>query len=104
MSLSPYTHQDARDSIETIEKTRTGDLIIRDLAYMEIIVLRALIKKAAFFLCHLNPKVVVYTRNKKGDDYQIVDFLSITRHMRKKNQEKWEKLFISVEKKKSKCV
>lgn len=91
LSLSAYAHQDAKNSIETIEKTQAGDLIIRDLAYMEIKVLKALIEKAAFFLCRLNPKVVVYTKKKNQDDYQILNFLSITRHMRKKNQKFMEK-------------
>jgi len=91
LALFPYIHQDAKNSIETIEKTQHGDLIIRDLAYMEIKSLRALIKKAAFFLCRLNPKVVVYTKKKNSDEYHIIDFLKITRHMRRKNLEFMEK-------------
>jgi hypothetical protein len=100
LSLSSYAHQDAKNSSETIEMTRTGDLIIRDLAYMEIKVLRALIKKSAFFLCRLNPKVAVYTRKKSEDAYQIVDFLKITRHMRKKKLNHMEKtIYIGAKKK-----
>lgn len=90
LSLSSYTDQDAKNSIETIEKTKSGDLIVRDLAYMEIKVLRVIIEKFAFFLCRLNPKVVVYRKYK--DEYKRIEFLSITKHMRLKNMGVMEKI------------
>ena len=40
LSLNPYTRQDATDSLETIDLTQEGDLIIRDMAYMSIKVLK----------------------------------------------------------------
>jgi hypothetical protein len=82
LSLSAYIEQDAKNSMETIEKTRSGDLIIRDLAYMKLDVLETLIGKTAFFLSRLDHKVQVYTKKSEGE-YQVIDFLRITKHMRK---------------------
>ena len=100
LSLNAFTHQDAKDSIETIEKTQEGDLIIRDLAYMEIKVLKALIQRNSFFICRLNPKVVVYTKRETQDDYQMVDFSKIAKHMRRENIPVMEKtVYIGVKEK-----
>ena len=47
LSLNPYTRQDATDSLETIDLTQEGDLILRDLAYMSLKVLQEI--KGIFF-------------------------------------------------------
>jgi len=99
LSLSAYTEQDAKNSMETIEKTHSGDLIIRDLAYMKLDVLEALISKTAFFLSRLDHKVHVYTKKNEGE-YQVIDFLKITKHMRKNNLAVMDKeVYIGTEKK-----
>ncbi len=102
LTLSAYTEQDSKNSMETIEKTQSGDLIIRDLAYMEIKVLEALIKRAVFFLGRLNPKVCVLAKGKGEMDYQIIDFSSIAKHMRKKNLEVMDEIVYLGRKKKLK--
>jgi len=99
LSLSAYTDQDAKNSKATIEKTRSGDLIIRDLAYMNLDVFETLISKAAFFLCRLDHKVHVFTK-KSEEEYQVIDFLRITKHMRKNNLEVSDNVvYIGTEKK-----
>ena len=60
LSLNAFNDQDATDAIATVELLKTGDLIIRDLAYVGLQALQEIIRKAAFFLCRLSPNVKVY--------------------------------------------
>lgn len=83
LSLNAFNDQDAKDSLATIEKTKQGDLIVRDLAYMSIGVLQALATMSAFFLCRLNTNANVYEL-KKGEFIKI-EFKKIVKFMRKNN-------------------
>lgn len=67
VSLHPFVDQDASNSSETTYLIKKDDLIIRDLAYMSIPVLKEIIKINAFFLCRLNTEVTVYEKDEKGE-------------------------------------
>ena len=83
ISISAFNTQDAKDSITTIELIKSGDLIIRDLAYMHLAVLNKIIEKCACFLCRLNTKTKVYQL--KGNEYFEIDFNRIAKKMREFN-------------------
>lgn len=92
LSLNAFNEQDAANSFETIELTQAGDLIIHDLAYMSIKVLRATAKRLAFFLCRLSPVTNVYEESKKkSEDIVLVNFVKINNYMKKHNLKVVEK-------------
>lgn len=80
LSLNAFNDQDAKDSVATIELTKEGDLIIRDLAYMNIKALQLIVESMAFFLCRANPNTYIYEID--GDEYKKIDFVKITAFMK----------------------
>jgi hypothetical protein len=81
LSINAFNDQDSKDSIATIEKCTKGDLIVRDLAYMNLEVLRKIIELIdACFLCRLSPSVNVY--EKKHGRFEKLDFLKIFNYMK----------------------
>jgi len=81
LSINAFNEQDAKDSLATIEKTREGDLIIRDLAYMSIAVLKKIIGKYAFYLCRPNTGVKMYEKIK--GEFVEIDFNKVTKNLKK---------------------
>ncbi len=81
LSLNAFNDQDATNSVATVDLLSSGDLILRDLAYVGLAALKAIIKKMAYFLCRLSPSVKVYERN--GDQYTELVVSSIRRYMEK---------------------
>ena len=81
LSVQAFNDQDATDSLETLELTHQGDLIIRDLAYMNLGVIKALIAKGAFLLCRLQYQVTVYELTDHG--YKVVDFAKLRKFMQR---------------------
>lgn len=79
LSVHAFNDQDATDSLETIELTQQGDLIIRDLAYMNLGVIKRLIDKGAVVLCRLQYTVTVYEM--KNNNYEVVDFVKLRTFM-----------------------
>jgi len=63
LSLNAFNEQDAKDSLGTIELTRKGDLIIRDLAYMGLTVMQLIQSLEATFLCRTSPSVHIMEKN-----------------------------------------
>lgn len=55
-------YQDAREKVDEIEK---GDLVIRDLGYFSMPVLRLIAEKEAFFLSRLKAKMSVFDENSR---------------------------------------
>lgn len=82
LSLNAFNDQDAKNSVATIELVNEGDLIIRDLAYVSLGVLKGVVERAAFYLCRLNTNVKVY--EKKGDQYVEINFAKIRGSMKKR--------------------
>ncbi len=68
LSVTAFNRQDAKDSLATIELIDPGDLIIRDLSYMGLEVLKAIRIKEAFYLCRAHP--TVHILQKHQDEYK----------------------------------
>jgi len=82
LSLGAFNEQDATNSFETIELTRQGDLIIRDLAYMNLQVLKKIINIIkATFVSRLSPTMKIYELI--NDEYEELNFVKIKNHMEK---------------------
>lgn len=81
LTVNAFNHQDATDSLATIEKTQAGDLVIRDLAYMNLEVLKRLIEKLVIFICHVNPTTKIYELI--NGNYKELNFDKIKRYMTK---------------------
>ena len=88
LSLNAFNDQDAKNSILTLDVVNTGDLIIRDLAYMHLEALRGIVERAAQFLCRLNANAKVY-QEQNGKMIEL-DFSAIVRAMRRHNIEQTE--------------
>ncbi len=81
LTVNAFNDQDASDSLATIEKTHAGDLVIRDLAYMNLEVLKRLIKKLVLFICRVNPTTKIYELI--NGNYEELNFDKIKRYMTK---------------------
>ncbi len=81
LSVNPFNHQDATNSVETIHFTKKGDLIIRDLAYMSLEIIKLLEYIGAYYLCRANTTVKIYEKN--GELYCETDFVKIMQYMKK---------------------
>jgi hypothetical protein len=80
-ALHAFNDQDHKDSLATVTFTDEGDLIIRDLGYLNLAVLQKLIDQHAFFLGRLSPTLNVYELKNGG--YEKVDFVKIHRYMKR---------------------
>jgi hypothetical protein len=69
LSLHAFNDQDASNSINTVDLLKSGDLVIRDLAYVGIPALKEMIKRSVSFLCRLGTQVKVY----QEQDGQLVE-------------------------------
>ena len=81
ISINAFNEQDAKDSLATIENAKEGDLIVRDLAYMSLAVLKKIIKKLALYLCRPNTNVKMYEL--KNGNYVEINFDSMVKYMKK---------------------
>lgn len=89
LSVNAFNDQDTTNSIKTLELTQEKDLIIRDLAYMNLSVLKGLIKIGAYFLSRLQYNVIVY--EKKDDRYEKLNFVKLRNYMKKNKLDVIEK-------------
>lgn len=89
LSVNAFNDQDASNSLVTIEKVESGDLVLRDLAYMSIAVLKRIIKKIAFYLCRPNAGVKMYEL--KDGEYVELNYVDIVKYMKKYNLSIMEK-------------
>ncbi len=80
LTVNAFNEQDS-DSLATIEKIQAIDLVIRDLAYMSLDVLRRLIEKLVLFICRVNPIAKIYELN--NGEYEGLNFDKIKRYMNK---------------------
>jgi len=90
LSVNAFNDQDATDSLATIEKTQAGDLVIRDLAYMNLEVLKRLVEKLVLFICRVNPNTKIYELIK--GNYNELNFNNIKRYMTKHQLSYLEKM------------
>ena len=80
LTVNAFNDQDATDSLATIEKTQAGDLVIRDLAYMSLEVLKTFIIKAVIFICRVKSNTNIYEF--KNENYEELTFDKIKRYMK----------------------
>jgi len=81
ISINAFNKQDSTDSLATIERVNQDDLIIRDLAYMQVDVLKTIIRKLAFYLCRPHTSVKMYEL--KNGKYVEIDFVKVANYMKK---------------------
>lgn len=80
LGIYAFNEQDATNSVATLDMTRGGDLVIRDLAYMHLLVLEEFIQRSVSFLCRLNTQTLVYQLVK--GEMKPVNFSLIVKRMR----------------------
>ena len=90
LSLHAFNDQDASNSMETMELLQSGDLVIRDLAYVGIQALKGMIKRSVYYLCRLGTQVKVY--EKQGDQLVEVRFCKIRHFMERQGLDRMEKM------------
>ncbi len=83
ISLNAFNDQDATNSIATVELVNEGDMIIRDLAYVNLDALNGIIRNVAFYLCRLNPKIYVF--EKQAGEWVKLDFVKLYKDMKKRH-------------------
>jgi len=83
LTVNAFNDQDATDSLATIEKTQAGDLVIRDLAYMSLEVLKKFMIKAVIFICRVKSNTKIYEFN--NGNYEELNFDKIKRYMKAQN-------------------
>jgi hypothetical protein len=79
LALTPGNVPDSKDALAKSGDIQKGDLIIRDLGYFALEVLREVQKKEAFFLSRLNVKTIVYEQ--VGEVLIELDFRKLYRFM-----------------------
>lgn len=72
---------DSKDAQLTKDDIQKGDLILRDLGYFGLNILREIIEKEADFISKLNTQVCVYEKIK--DEFQKLDFVKLQRKFHK---------------------
>lgn len=89
LSLHAFNEQDAINSKATAHRIEKKDLIVRDLAYMSLSVLKSIMNKQAYFLCRANTNIKIYEKNKDG--FTELDFIKIRRYIKEHNLSFWER-------------
>ncbi len=95
LKVTPFTVHDATDSKESVVNIHEGDLIIRDLGYMSMEVLKAIMLVNAFFLCRSKCNAIMYEYI--DDQKKIVreiDFLKLRHYMERLHLNQIEKLVL----------
>jgi len=97
LELHPFIKQDQTNSIETLDKINALDLIIRDLGYINIEVIRGIKSRNAYFIARLMSGVNVY--EKKKDEFIKINFKDIYNYMQQNKLQAIEKeVYITEEK------
>ncbi len=83
ISLHPFREQDSIDAKNTLEDIRPNELVIRDLGYVKLDILKKIDKKNAFYLNRLRFGTLIF--EKKNGVYQQLDLAKIIKMMRHNN-------------------
>ncbi len=89
LSLHPFKEQDVVDAENTLGDISPGELVMRDLGYIKIGVLREIAEKGAFYLNRLNFNTDIY--EKKSGGYQKTDLGKTLKEMRRNSRSRIEK-------------
>lgn len=79
ISLHPFREQDIIDAKNTLDDIGSDELVIRDLGYIKIDILRKIEEKKAFYLNRLSFNTHIF--EKKNDEYQRLDLGKIYKKM-----------------------
>ena len=71
--LTNIRRNDQKDSNETVDLIKAGELYIRDLGYITPTYLKAVIKASAYFLNRLPSQANIYTHEKEHFDWKTID-------------------------------
>lgn len=97
LSLHPFNTQDQTDATATVGNINAGDLVIRDLGYVNINVLLLIASCGAFYLNRLNSASIY---EEKNGEIKEVDLVEVKAHMVKFNLACIEKeIYVGKEKK-----
>jgi hypothetical protein len=89
LSIHAFNEQDAKDSTATVERTQAGDLILRDLGYMNTKVLKKLIERCVIFVCRVKNGIKIFELI--GDEYVAINLVTIANYMKKHHITQMEK-------------
>ena len=89
LSLHPFKEQDISDASTTVDNIGINELVIRDLGYVRIDVLRKIEERGSFYLNRLHFGTNIYEKNK--DDFIQLDLGKVYKQMRVKNLYRIEK-------------
>ena len=82
LSVSPFNHQDLHNSKETISGVRKNDLVLRDLGYISLEVLKMIDASEAWYISRLNPNISKVYDAATG---KLLDFAKTEQYMRRNN-------------------
>lgn len=85
--------QDSTDALETVEMIEPGSLLLRDMGYFNMDVLKQIDKKGAYYISRLRPKVKIYEY--REGRYQPIDVKEIHRQM-KHNRIAYQELSVHI--------
>jgi hypothetical protein len=98
LSIGGFTTADLTDSYNTQNNIVAGDLLIRDLGYIDLGFLGIIQKKEAFFLNKIKSNVSLWRKNKKGL-FEPLELAKIEKQMRKsKNATRQVTVYLGKEK------
>ncbi len=83
LNLFPFIAQDTTNAIDTLDKINSNELIIRDLGYINIPVLRAIEDKDAFYANRMQTLVNAYEL--KNGKFIIIDFAKLYKSMKSRD-------------------
>ena len=89
LNITPANRPDTRDAHDTMDNIKPKDLIIRDLGYFSIDVLRNFIDNEAYIISKLNTQTLVY--EVKNDKHELLEFDKLYKWMKKNKVSQIEK-------------
>lgn len=90
LNITPANRPDSADTKETKDNIAPNDLVLRDLGYFSIDVIKNFIDKGAFLISKLNVKTFVY--EKKNGNYIKLDFARLYKWMLKNKIDRDDRL------------
>ncbi|NBC81937.1 MAG: IS4 family transposase [Bacteroidetes bacterium] len=79
LDSSAFNHQDIHNAKETLDNIRKDDLILRDMGYYSVDILKGIQQHQAWFICRVNPNLSVLD----ADTGMLLDFSAIEEDMRR---------------------
>lgn len=89
LELHPFIKQDLSNSTETLHKINASDLVIRDLGYTSVEVIKGIKSQKAYLIARLMSGVNVF--EKKNDEFVKIKFKDIYAYMQKNKLQSIEK-------------